>query len=145
MEKLSHNLHMKLQEMCDCYMDTDFQAEIKRPIDVNSATLEEEALKYFALIILYTLTVKAQKLSVKKKKGAWKVTVTSSHEKKSLSSPPEEIGTKIFEIIRAITHIDQDNGEMALAFGLRNGRVDLLVKVKKADDEESMKLLFPEL
>lgn len=145
MEKLSHNFHMKLQEMCDCYMDTDFLAEIKHPIDVQSTTLEAEAIRYFALLILYTLTVKAQKLKVKRQRGTLKVTVDGLHEKKILPPPPEEIADKIFEIIRAITHIEHDNGEMDLALGLRSGQVDLQVKVKKKEDEESMQLLFPEL
>ena len=145
MEKLSHNLHMKLQEMCDCYMDSDFLAELKREIPVESTTLEEEALRYFALLILYTVTTKAQQLKVKRKKGELKVIVTSLHEKKTLTPPPEEIVNKIFEIIRAITHIETDNGEMPLALGLRREQVDLQVKVKKAEDEETMKLLFPEL
>ena len=145
MEKLSHNFHMKLQEMCDCYMDTDFLAEVKRPIDIQSATLEVEAIRYFALLILYTLTVKAQQLTVKKQRGTLKVTVDALQEKKILPPPPEEIVDKIFEIIRAITHIEKDNGEMALALGLRSGQVDLQVKVKKKKDEETMQLLFPEL
>ena len=101
MEKLSHNYHAKLQEMCDCYMDTDFLAEMKREIPVESATLEEEAIRYFALLILYTLTVKAQQLSVKKKRGALQVTVTSpQEEKKSLSPPPEEIVDKILALTK---------------------------------------------
>ena len=145
MEKLSHNLHMKLQEMCDCYMDSDFLAELKREIPVESTTLEEEALRYFALLILYTVTTKAQQLKVKRKKEELKVTVTSLHEKKTLTPPPEEIVNKIFEIIRAITHIETDNGEMPLALGLRREQMELQVKVKKAEDEETMKLLFPEL
>lgn len=147
MEHLSHNYHMKLQEMCDCYLDTDFLAELKREVPIKSDTLEEEAMRYFALLIMYTLTIKAQKLSLKakRKKGTLKVTVTSFDDKKSLSPPPQELADKIFEIIRAITHIEEDNGETALALGLRNGRVDLQVKLKRSEDEESMKMLCPEL
>ena len=145
MEKISHNFHMKLQEMCDCYMDTDFLAEINRPVNVQRATLEVEAIRYFALLILYTLTVKAQQLMVKKQRGAVKVTVVALHEKKILTPPSEEIADKIFEIIRTIIHIEHDNGEMALALGLRSGQVDLQAKVKRNGDEESMQLLFPEL
>lgn len=145
MEKLSHNFHMKLQEMCDCYMDTDFLAEMAHPIDVQSTTLEEEAIRYFALLILYSLTEKAQQLTVKKQKGTLKIAVDAVHEKKILPPPPEEIADKIFEIIRAITHIEHDKGKMVLALGLRSGQVDLQVKVKKKEDEESMQLLFPEL
>ncbi len=146
MEQLSHNVHMKLQEMCDCYLDTDFLSEMEREIPVQSDTLEEEAMRYFALLIMYTLTIKAQKLSVKvKRKKGVKVTVTSADDKKSLDPPPVEIAAKMFEIIRAITHIDEDQGETDLALGLRNGQVDLHVKLKKGEDEETMKILFPEL
>lgn len=145
MEKLIRNFHVKLQEMCDCYLDSDFLAELARPLNVQSAVVEEEGMRYFALLILYTLTVKAQQLSVKKKKGAITVTVTSLREKKTLTPPPAEIAAKVFEIMRAITHIEKDKGELALAFGLRGEQVDLLVKLKKTDDEESMKVLFPEL
>ncbi len=142
MEKLSHNFHMKLQEMCDCYMDTDFLAEMTHPIYVQSATLEEEAIRYLSLLILYSLTEKAQQLTMMKQKGTLKVTVDAVHV---LPPPPEEIADKIFEIIRAITHIEDDKGKMALALGLRSSQVDLEVKVKKKEDEESLQLLFPEL
>lgn len=145
MEQLIRNFHSKLQEMCDCYMDTDFQAELARPFAVQGGAMEEEAMRYFALLILYTLTVKAPQLSVKKKKGTVTVTVSSLNEKKTLQPPPVEIATKIFEIIRAITHIEKDKGELTLALGLRGEQVELQVKLKKTEDDETMKLLFPEL
>jgi len=144
-EQLIRNFHVKLQEMCDCYMDTDFQAELARPITVQSASMEDEAMRYFALLILYTLTVKAPQLSVKKKKEAVRVTVSSLNEEKTLTPPPVEIASKIFEIIRAITHIEKDKGELTLALGLRNERVEVQVKLKKTENDESMKLIFPEL
>lgn len=145
MEKISRNYHVKLQEMCDCYMNTDFMAEMEHPFNTQSEALEEESIKYFSLLILYALTVKAQKLKVKKQKGTLKITVTSSDEKTTISPPPEEIVDKIFEIIRAITHIDSDKGESALALGVRGSQVDLQIKVKKKDDEESLKIVFPNL
>lgn len=145
MEKLSRNFHLKLQEMCDCYLDSDFQAELARPIGVQNNTMEDEGIRYFALLILYTITVKAQQLSVKKKKGTTRVTVSSLNEETTLSPPPIEIAEKIFEIIRAITHIEKDKGELALSLGLRGERVDVQVKLKRAGDDESMRLLFSEL
>jgi len=145
MEKLSHNMHMKLQEMCDCYIDSDYLSEIKRSAAGQGADMEEAALKYFALCILETLTQKALQLSVKKKKDKMKVTIASQHEKITLPPPTDEIGGEIFKIMREITHLDQERGEMPLALGLRNGRVDVQVKIKKKEEEESMKLVFPEL
>ena len=50
MEKLSRNYHSKLQEMCDCYMDTDFVAELDRVIDVQSATVAEDAFRYLGAV-----------------------------------------------------------------------------------------------
>lgn len=144
MEQLSRNYHTKLQEMCDCFMDTDYQAELSRRIEVQSATLEEEALRYFALAILFTLTVKDKQLALKIKKGTTKVTVSSEREKRSLPPPPEEVIDKIVEIVRAITHIELDHGEMPLSLGLRSGQVEVQVKLRKSEDEESVKLLFPE-
>ena len=145
MEQLSRNFHAKLQEMCDCYMDSDFQAELTRPVPVQSVSLEEDAIRYFALLILYTLTVKAPQLALKKKKGVVSVTVSSLNENKTLTPPPLEIAAKIFEIMRAITHIEKDKGELPLSLGLRNERVEVQVKLKKGEDEESLKLVFPEL
>lgn len=145
MEQLSRNFHSKLQEMCDCYLDSDFLAELARPIDVTSVSMEDEALRYFALLILYTLTVKAQQLTVKKKDGTVTVTVSSLNEKQRLAPPPIEVASKVFEIIRAITHIEKDKGELTLALGLRNERGDLQVKLKRTEEGESLKVLFPEL
>ena len=145
MEKISRNLHAKLQEMCDCYMDTDYLVEMKKPLTGQGADLEEDAIKYLALSILETLTQKAYQLSVKKKKDKLKVAIALQHEKITLPSPAHEVGGKIFDIMREITHLDKEKGECPLALGLRSGRVDLQVKMKKKGDEESMKLLFPEL
>jgi hypothetical protein len=144
MEKVFRNYHYKLQEMCDCYMDTDYLVEIMRPIEVQGVTLEVEAIRYFALLILYTLSEKSRQLAVKKQQGTLKVTIEALFDKKILPPPPNEIADKIFEIIRAITHIENDNGEMDFVLGLGSGHVDLRVKIKKNEDEESVKLLFPE-
>ena len=98
-----------------------------------------------ALSILYTLTIKAQELSVTRKNEEVKVTVYSQPEKRDLPPPPVMIADKMFEIIRGITHLDSDKGEMPLTLGLRNDQVDFQVTVRRSEDEESMNLLFPEL
>jgi hypothetical protein len=126
-------------------MDTDYQKELEHPIDMQGADREEEALRYFALLILYTLTLKAPKLKIKRKKKALEITVGVSPEKKVLTPPPEGIVQKIFEIIRSIIHLDTDSGEVDFSFGLRSGQVDLQVIIKKEGETETMKLLFPKL
>jgi hypothetical protein len=66
MEKIQLNYHLKLQEMCDCYMETDFLANMQGMVGAESKDLEEDAVKYLALTVLYAITRKAAKLTIKK-------------------------------------------------------------------------------
>jgi hypothetical protein len=144
MEKISRNYHARLQEMCDCYMETDYRKEMEVMASQSSVDMEEDALKYLALSILYATTEKAKKLSFKKKKGEPKVTV-KAEERMELPTPPGEIADKIFEIMRSITHLEEQKGREPFSLGLRDGRMELGVKVKKEEEKESLKLSFPAL
>ncbi len=144
MERISHNYHAKLQEMCDCYMETDYRKEMEVMASERSADVEEDALKYLALSILYATTEKARKLSFKKKKGEPKVTV-KAEEKMELPRPSGKIADKIFEIMRSITHLEGEKGREPFSLGLRDGRMELSVKVEKEEDKESLKFSFPSL
>ena len=144
MERISRNYHARLQEMCDCYMETDYRNEMEVMASETSADVEEDALKYLALSILYATTEKAKKLSFKKKKGEPKVTV-KAEEKMELPTPPGEIADKIFEIMRSVTHLEGEKGREPFSLGLRDGSMELNVKVEKEDDKESLKFSFPEL
>jgi len=126
-------------------MDTDFAAELEHMVAVPVGDLEEDALKYFALTILFTMTVKAGRLSFKEKGGKLRVKVVSGEEKSYLPVPPDGVARKIFEIIRDITHIDTKSGELPFVLGLPNGTVDIQVKIKKKDGGESLKLIFTPL
>lgn len=144
MERISRNYHARLQEMCDCYMETDYREEIEKMASVSSVDVEEDSLKYLALSILYATTEKAKKLSFKRKRGERKVTL-KAEEKMELPTPPGEIADKVFEIMRSITHLEGKKGREAFSLGLRDGRMELGVKVKKEEDKESLKFRFPGL
>ena len=144
MEKISRNYHARLQEMCDCYMETDYRGEMEKMASQGSTDVEEDSLKYLALSILYATTEKARKLSFKKKKGEPKVTV-KAEEKMELPAPPGEIADKIFEIMRSVTHLEGEKGREPFSLGLRDGRMELGVKVEKEEDKESLKFSFPGL
>jgi len=144
MEKISRNYHARLQEMCDCYMEADYRGEMEKMTSQGSTDVEEDSLKYLALSILYATTEKAKKLSFKKKRGEPKVTV-KAEEKWELPTPPGEIADKVFEIMRSITHLEGDKGKEPFSLGLRDGRMELRVKVEREEDKETLKLSFPEL
>ena len=142
MEKLSLNYHLKLQEMCDCYLETDFVPEMQHmATNPPSDDLEEDAIKYLALAIMHAITEQAAKLTLKKKGDA--ITVALKNEEKlTLPSPAAPVFAKIIEIVRAILHIEEDKGKLPLSLGLRNGEVNLMVKVKREDDKESVAFSF---
>lgn len=140
--KDARNLHARLQEMCDCYMDTDYGKELDKMASRIGDDLEEEALKYLALSILFTITHSGKKLSFKRKKEKQKITV-KAEEKITLPNPPPKITEKAFEIMRSITHLEGEKGKEPLSLGLRESRIELKITLKKKDDEESLKLSFP--
>jgi len=142
MEKLSMNYHLKLQEMCDCYLETDFQASMQNMSGGGAGDLEENAIKYLALAIMYAITKKAEKLSFKKKGGEINVRVKNGG-KEELPAPTGEVLDEVFAIMRTILHIEEDKGEMDFSLGLRSGEVNVRVKVAKEADKQSLKIKFP--
>jgi hypothetical protein len=142
MDKLTMNYHLKLQEMCDCYLETDFLPEMQHmSTSPPSDDLEEDAIKYLALAIMHAITEQVAKLSLKKKGATITVTVKDT-EKEKLPAPAAAVFAKIIEIVRTILHIEEDEGKLPLSLGLRNGEVNLTVKVKRGDNKESVAFSF---
>lgn len=143
MEKIRLNYHLKLQEMCDCYMETDFLTAMRAMANVDPKDVDEDAIKYLALAIMFAITQKAEKLSFKKKAGEMKAAIKNG-SKEELPLPPAAIMEKVFEIMRAILHIEEDKGKMEFSLGLRSGEVNVLVKVERDGDKQSLKIKFPQ-
>ena len=142
MEIAERNYHLKLQEMCDCYLETDFQKQLQAMASSAEGDLEENGVKYLSLAIMYSLTERARKLSLKKKDGEVTVTVKGDATI-SLPAPSVALFDKVTEIIRAILHIEEDKGELPLSLGLRSGDVELQIKVKRKPGQETIKIKFP--
>ena len=143
MEKITLSYHLKLQEMCDCYLETDFWGAMKGMGGIETKDSEEDAIKYLALAIMYGITQKAEKLSLKKKGD--EITIKIKNGEKEILPPPSGVVLdKAFEIMRAILHIEEDKGEMDFSLGLRSGEVNVIVKVVRKDDKQSLKIKFPQ-
>ena len=145
MELAERNYHLQLQEMCDCYLETDFHKQLKAMVTTTAGEIDENAIKYLALALMYSLSAKAEKLTLKKKEG--KITVKVKGESKEmLPAPSNELFDRIITLVRSILHIEEDKGKLPLALGLRSGDVELQVKVKREKgDKESIKFAFPAL
>lgn len=133
------NPHLKLQEMCDCYLETDFRLQMAKLCKQPGPDREEEAFRYLALALMHTITEQAGKLSMKKEKLEVKVKVESDGEKHSLPAPPVAMFNMVLAMVRAILHLDGEKGESLLSLGLRNGAVEMRVKLRAKDDEVSLR------
>lgn len=135
------SLHLKVQELCDCYADTDLLKEMSSL--ERDKDKDETALKWLALAILHGINADAEKISISRSDSG-KVSVNAQYRKAVLPSPGLEIGEKIIESVRGITHLEGEKGETPLAIGVRDGSIELKIKVKKKDDTESITIKFPD-
>ena len=133
------SLHLKVQELCDCYATTDPLKEfsdLKKEEDKNEA-----ALKWISLAILHGINANAKKISLSRSKEG-KVKVVAEYREAELPDPGVEIGEKVIEALRGITHLEGDKGKTSLVVGVREGSVELDVKLKKEEESDSVSLKF---
>ncbi len=134
------NTHQKVQELCDCFATTD---PLKEMSEVGLAKASEEAaLKWIALAVLHGINSNAEKISLTTtKKG--EVKVTAEYRTAELPSPGAEIGKKIVEAMREMTHMEKDREKMILAFGIRNNSMDLKIKSRHEGGDDRITITFP--
>jgi hypothetical protein len=143
------NLHLKLQEYCDCYMETDPRKEleaISREGEKSDVTgdPEEVAVKFLGLSVLYGMKENAKSLSlVRTDRGAYQFNVEAAGKYK-LPAPPASVGNQAFKVMRAITHLEEESASGPLALGLRNDRIELGVVFDSRGGRETMTISFPE-
>jgi hypothetical protein len=141
MMKDKGNLHLKVQELCDCFSTTDPLREMS--VIKNDQDKEEAALKWLALAALHGVNNNARQVSVTRSSDG-DVKVTAEYRLAELPSPGPQVGAKIFEAIRGITHIEGDQGEITLALGIKDSSLDLKVKLRPTGGGEEVSISFPE-
>ena len=138
--KEKRNLHLKVQELVDCYATTD-------PLKEMSALgqdkdREEGALKWLALAVLHGVNDNAKEITIRRNKKG-EVRVLARYRKTELPSPGADVGQKIMSAVRDITHIEGDEGKTLLAVGMRNDSLELKVKIKVQGAHEKVRIEFP--
>ena len=139
--KEKRNLHLKVQELCDCYATNDplkEMSEIKGDDDK-----EEAALKWLALAALHGVTDNASEVTLTRSLSG-DIKVTAKYRESELPSPGAEIGEKIMGTVREITHIEGRKGKSPLALGIRQDSIELSVKMKTKDKGERVTISFPD-
>ena len=139
--KEKRNLHLKVQELCDCYATTDPLKEMSQ-IKAD-ADRDEAALKWLALVALHGVNDNAKEVSITRSPDG-NVKVTAKYREAELPSPGTEIGEKIMGAMHEITHIEGGKGKSLLALGIREDSIELSIKMKSKDEGEKVTLKFPE-
>ena len=101
------------------------------------------AVKWLALTALHGVNNNAKSVSIQRKADG-SVKVAAEYRRTELPSPGANVGEEIFEAVRAMTHIQSDQGETALALGIRDSSLNLQVKLQKEGAEEKVTIDFPE-
>ena len=139
--KDKRSLHLKVQELCDCYLTTDPLGEMS--IIRHDKDKDEAALKWLALAALHGINDNAKKISIARGKEG-NVKVIAEYRQSELPSPGSEVGEKIIEAVQGITHLEGNKGKTPLALGIRDSSVEVNIKMKRDEDGEVVTLKFPE-
>jgi hypothetical protein len=138
--KEKRNLHLRVQELCDCYATTD---PLKEMCTVEKdPDKEEAALKWLALAALHGVNDNAKEITIRRNQKG-EVKVSAKYRKTELPSPGAGVAEKIISAVRNITHIEGDKGKTHLALGMRNDSLDLKVKIKLKGAYEKVRIEFP--
>ena len=138
--KEKRNIHLKVQEMCDCYATTD---PLKEMSEIEGESDQEEAaVKWLALAALHGVNNNAKEVSIRRSKDG-NIKVTATYRESELPTPGTQIGEKIMSTVREITHIESGKGKSPLALGIREDSIELKIKMKSKDTGERVTLTFP--
>ena len=149
MIKDDRNYHQRLQEFCDCYLESDPKKELERASKGvsgdPSGDLDELALKFLGLVIFYGASEKAKKVSIQRSKDGKVSFMVEAGGQYQLLPPSVQVADRIISIARSITHIDADQGKELVSMGLRNDRIDITFQFNRKAEDETFSILFPEL
>ena len=138
--KEKRNVHLKVQELCDCYATNDPLKEMS--VVKDDGDKEEAAFKWLALASLHGVNNNAKEVTLTRSKNG-DVRVTAKYRETDLPSPGSDVGAKIMDAVREVTHIEGHKGKSALSLGIRNDSIELQVKMKSKDDGEKITIKFP--
>ncbi len=138
--KDKRSLHLKVQELCDCFATSDPLREMS--LVEKEVDKAEGALKWVALAVLHGINDNAKKITVTKTKDG-KVKVEGKYYVSELPSPGNEVGNEIFEVVKVVTHMEGEGGKMPLALGVRDSSIQVEIKVGNDGDGESVSIKFP--
>ena len=138
--KDKRSLHLKVLELCDCYATTDYLKEMSLlPGELDK---EEGALKWVALSVLHGINGNAKKIALSREKDG-QIKVVAKYRKSELPSPGSEVGGKVLDVMKEITHIEGEKGKIPLAIAIRDSSFEVTVKLEQDEEGETVTIAFP--
>jgi len=142
------NLHLRLQEYCDCYVETDYKKQLEVISKEGAAAdatgdMEEVALKFLGLAIMYGITEGAKKVSLTRTASDHINFEIEAAGKYKLPAPKPELAGRMFEVMRSITHLEDPKAAEPVSLGLKNDRVELMVSFDKIEGTDSLSIGLP--
>jgi hypothetical protein len=138
--KENRNLHLRVQEMCDCFATTDPLEEMARMAGEED-DLQESAVKWLALAILHGVNSNAEEIVLRRGEDG-RVRVKAEYRTADLPEPDQGIAEAVIEAVRSITHIEEDKGKLPVSIGIRDSSVDLEIRIKARGGKQKVKLKF---
>jgi hypothetical protein len=139
--KEKRNLHLKVQELCDCYATTD---PLKEMSDIQKdKDSSEAAAKWLALAALHGVNHNAEEITIRREPGG-EFRVIAKYRETELPAPGAKVGENVLAAVREIAHIEGEKGKTLLALGIRNDSLELKVKLKSKEGREEVTIEFPE-
>lgn len=136
----TESTHKKVQDLIDCFATNDPIKEMSElPGDADAA---QGALKWLAFAALHGVTAGAEKIRLRRKPDGT-VTVSASYRERELPAPGADIGAQVVSAVRDIGHFEGRKGKSRLALGMRDGSIDIEIKVKSESGTDKVTIKFP--
>jgi hypothetical protein len=148
MIKDDRSYHLRLQEFCDCFMETDFRKELEKASKGVSGDPggdpEDLALKFLGLTLLYGANEEAKKISLQKAKDGKVLFSVEARGNYQLLAPSAQLADRVFSLTRSMVHLEKDQGKIPFSLGLRNSSLEINMEFARKAGEESLALVFPQ-
>jgi hypothetical protein len=146
MIKDDRSYHLRLQEFCDCFMETDFRKELERASKGVSGDPggdpDELTLKFLGLTLLYGANEEAKKISLQKSKEGKVLFSVEARGNYQLLPPSVPLAERVFSLARSMVHLDKDRGKIPFSLGLKNSSLEINLDFARGDGAESLILTF---
>ena len=144
------NLHAKMQEYIDCYLEADPQVELReitRKGVEGDATgdMTELALKYLALAVIHGVEEHAKVIGVVHEGDMDGSVVMKTAEEVQLPDPPTGLAREMAEVIRCIAGMEAAEGQGSISCGFRQDRLELEVEGEQEASREKVLLRIPSM